>query len=380
MAADSSDASPVSTLLATARSPLGPAIRLDLGWSTGPLAELADLLSQVNGFTVFNAGVQVFHAGSRGLGPELGRWNAPNTWKDTYAGLADDLFCFGQDLFGRQFAIEDRRRVVVFDAETAERTSIGTTLDEWAAWLLHDPDVNGTHRYATAWQDEHGALEHNQRLIPWQLFSLGGSYDFDNVTVKDAECMRVRGPFAHRIHELPDGAQITLMPEPTNAQAGDRLAYAELDVFADYNYFLVQDDSLRPGLSDEFTDALIDDLVATEDGVLGVGTARRVTVPVVLEVLAHEPVDELDEWDHITEGGLTAPTGRLLASSMDYSDHLPRTTVPAGDYAARIYYRGFRTISSDGLHGDDLYRVVLWPAAPRAARVVKRFDGELPGG
>lgn len=188
---------------------------------------------------------------------------------------------------------------------------------------------------------------------------------------------------ARTVHELPDGEQITLMPEQpqtSSTEAGGRLAYAELDVFADYNYFLVQDDSLRPELSDDFTDALIDDLVATEQGVLGVGTARRVTVPVVLEVLASDPADDIDGWDHVTEGGLTAPSGRLVVSSMDYREQIPRTQIAPGDYAARIYYRGFRTISPDGMHGDDLYRVVLWPGQPQPTQVIKRFDGDMPGG
>ncbi|MFD4190743.1 hypothetical protein [Amycolatopsis thermoflava] len=375
------DPSPLQRLLDQARAPLGPVIRLDLGERTGPLGELANLLSQVNGFTVFNAGIQVFHAGARGLGPELERWNAADTWKDTYRGLADNLFCFAQDLFGQQFAIEDRVRIVLFDPETAEREPIGTSLDEWAAWLLTEPDVNGTHRYATAWQHAHGALDHDQRLIPWQLFSLGGSYDFDNIAVKDAaECMRIRGPFAQKIHDLPDGEHITLMPEQPRTETGERLAYAELDVFADYNSFIVRDESNDPTLSFDFTDATTADLVATEQGVLGVGTARRVEVPVILDVRRSEPDDSLDDWDHVTEGSVSAPTGRLVATSDDDPDDMPVTEVPPGDYAARIYYRGLRTISSDGMHGDDLYRVVLWPGAPRAARVVKRFHGELPGG
>ena len=66
--------------------------------------------------------MQVYRAGDPGIGPELQRWNTPATWKNSYQGLADGLFCFGQDLFGRQFALEHRQRIVVFDPETAHRT------------------------------------------------------------------------------------------------------------------------------------------------------------------------------------------------------------------------------------------------------------------
>lgn len=376
--------SPLRQLLDHARAPLGPVIQLDLGHDSGPLGELAALLSRVNGFTVFNAGVQVFHAGPRGLGPELDHWNAPSTWKDTYNGLAHRLFCFAQDVFGQQFAVEDRTRIVAFDPETAHREPLGNSLADWAAWLLNEPDVNGTRRYATAWQHAHGALDHDQRLLPWQLFTLGGSYDFDNITAKDAvDCMRIRGPYAQKIHDLPDGAQITLMtdqPPATGPQDGDRLAYAELDVFADYNSFLVRDKDNDPTLSVEFTDATTADLVATEHGVLGVGTARRVDVPVILDVRTTEPDDSFEGWDHVAEGGVTIPTGQLVATSDDDPDDVPVTHITPGDYAARIFYRGLRTISPDGMHGDDLYRIVLWPGQPRTARVLKRFDGQLPGG
>jgi hypothetical protein len=377
------DQRPLDQLLTGARAPLGPPIQLDLGHETGPLAELAELLTRVNGFTVFNAGVQVFHAGTTGLGPELGRWNEPSTWKNTYAGLADGLFCFGQDLFGCQFGVVDNREVVVFDPETAERTPIGAGLDDWAAWLLEDPTVHGAHQFAAAWQDEHGALGHDQRLIPLQMFTMGGTYDFDNLVAKDAAtCMRIRGPLAQTIHDLPDGAQVHLMAEhaPAAKPGSKQLAYVELDVFADYNSFMVQDETARFDPDRAWTKALITDMIAARQGVIGVGTARRTTVPVILDVRSEAPDDSFDGWDHITESGLHVESGKVIVSMLDYSDAIPRTEVPAGEYTARVYAKGFRTISSDGLHGDDLYYVVLWPGTVLEPRVLQRYPDPLPGG
>lgn len=198
-------------LLERARGPLGPSVRPDFGASSGPLAELSELLAEQNGCYVFNAGVQVFRAGPEGLGPELGAWNDRDTWKYTYEGLADDLFCFGQDLFGTQFAVLGNRQVIAFDAETGERTVLGASLGDWAGWLLADPDVNGTYGIATAWQDENGALDHDRRLVPWRFFVLGGEYELSNLVAKPAvECMRIRGPVARQVHDLPDGAEIRL--------------------------------------------------------------------------------------------------------------------------------------------------------------------------
>ncbi|MFJ1796142.1 SMI1/KNR4 family protein [Kitasatospora griseola] len=206
--------SALGQLLGRARGPMGPAIELDFGVESGPLVELGQVITRMNGFFLFNAGVQVFRVGEEGLGPDMLAWNTDELWKDDYSGLADDLFCFGQDLFGAQFAVMGGTEVVRFDPETAEVTVIGTSLEQWAAWLLADPDVNGVNSFAYAFQKERGALQPDERLIPLQFFVAGGGYDFDNLVVKDAAvAMKIRGPVAQKIHSAPDGAQIHLGTE-----------------------------------------------------------------------------------------------------------------------------------------------------------------------
>jgi hypothetical protein len=201
----------LETLMNRARGPLGPKVNVDFGARSGPLAELGELLATTNGFFAFDAGVQVFHGGSDGMGYDVTTWNEPKTWKYTYQGLADDLFCFGQDILGTQFAIVARESVVRFNPETAEVTTIGTSLDDWAAWLLADPSVNATAGLAKVWQDSHGALQPGERLIPKQLLILGGQINLDNLVVKGAaECMRIRGTIAYQVHDLPDGAEIRI--------------------------------------------------------------------------------------------------------------------------------------------------------------------------
>ncbi|HJD84537.1 DUF2625 family protein [Kitasatospora aureofaciens] len=203
--------SPLDQLIGRARGPMGPAIEIDFGHETGPLHELGVVLGRMNGFFAFNAGIQVFRAGEEGLGPDLLSWNSDELWKSTYGGLADNVLCFGQDLFGTQFAIVGGERVVTFDPETAETEDLGSSLNDWAAWLLSDPDVNAAASFAYEFQKQNGALAPEQRLVPLQFFVAGGDYSFENVVVRDAgEAMRIRGPIAQQIHNLPDGGTLSL--------------------------------------------------------------------------------------------------------------------------------------------------------------------------
>jgi hypothetical protein len=194
--------------------------------------------------------------------------------------------------------------------------------------------------------------------------------------------MRIHNPLAQATHDLPGGAQVHLMAEHARGAtpASTQLAYAELDVFADYNSFMVQDDTARFSPDRAWTRALMTDMIAARDGVIGVGTARRTTVPVILDVRSDAPDDDVDGWDHVTESGLHVTSGSVIVSMLDYTDAVPRTAVPAGDYTARVYGKGFATVSSDGLHGDDLYRVVLWPGGLRQPQVLKQYPDLLPGG
>lgn len=159
-----------------------------------------------------------------------------------------------------------------------------------------------------------------------------------------------------------------------------QLAYAELDVFADYNSFMVQDETAQLEPDRAWTRALLADMIAARDDVVGVGTARRTTVPVVLDVRTQAPVNDFDGWDHVTEAGLHIESGTVIVSMLDYTDAVPRITVPAGSYTARVYATGFGTISSDGIHGDDLYHLVLWPGAIRDPQVLRRYPDPLDGG
>lgn len=200
-------------LLDRARGPLGPAVSVDFEYEHRPLEELGELLSTMNGFFAFDAGVQIFYAAGDGVGPELLYWNSSETWKESFDGFADDLFCFGQDILGMQFAIRAGSEVVTFNPETAESKHIGDSLEDWATWLLEDPPINGTAHLAKVWQDREGALEPNERLLPLELFVFGGEVNHENLVVRDSvAAMKARGPIAAGIHDLPPGSEVEIIP------------------------------------------------------------------------------------------------------------------------------------------------------------------------
>ncbi|QZL04193.1 DUF2625 family protein [Streptomyces sp. BHT-5-2] len=375
----------LDALTARARYPLGPPVTVELDRSDGAYGELAALLTRHNGLTAFNAGLQIFRAGAEGLGPDLQTWNDPQTWKHTYQGLADGLLCFAQDLFGTQFALDSEGHVVRFDPETAERTILGDSLEQWAQWLLSDPDVNATHAFATSWQDRHGALTHDQRLIPLRFFTLGGTYEDANLTVKEAaQCMRIRGPLAQALYSLPDGAhfQMTATPPPSDP---DLLSHHELEVRADYSTLLIMDDDANLDEPERaWFDTLVADWINASPGVVSMGTARPFSVPVTVDVRRTSPAGddlEFQQADHVTQASLALCSGRLLISMQDVDDRLPRIPLTPGTYAVRIYSHGLRTVSEDGLEGEDRYHVVLWPTdEDHPAQVLKRYPEPLPGG
>ncbi|MGY5124292.1 hypothetical protein [Streptomyces nigrescens] len=237
------------------------------------------------------------------------------------------------------------------------RTALGDSLEDWAQWLLADPDVRGARAFATSWQDRHGALAHDQRLIPLSFFTLGGTYEDDNLAVKEvAQCMRIRGPLAQALYSLPDGApfEMSSTPPPSDPEL---LSHHELEVFADYSTLLVQDDDARLGEPESaWFEALAADWINTAAGLVGIGAGRPFDVPVTVDVRRAPPTDDdvqLQQADHVTQASLALPSGRLLISMQDFSDELPRIRLTPGTYAVRVYSHGLHTISGDGLDGED---------------------------
>jgi len=175
----------------------------------GPrLAELESLYSERNGFLAFDRALRVFPAIPPAHALSINRWNGLRIWRDSYGRLANDLLFFADDIFGVQFCIQSGK-IFTFDPETAALEQIAEDLAGWLAVILSETDYRTGRPFALDWQTANGLIEPTQRLVPKQLFMLGGDYVLTNFYVLDAvEAMRFRGDVAQQTQHLPDGAKV----------------------------------------------------------------------------------------------------------------------------------------------------------------------------
>ncbi len=147
-------------------------------------------------------------------------------------------------------------------------------------------------------------------------------------------------------------------------------------LFAGHNSFEVRDSHAGYDLAgiDDTANDLQQDRISSRDGVVSIGTARRRRVPVVVEISAHAPADDLDGWDHVAETSVDVDSGWILVlGGSESQSGAARFELPAGTYRVRVYSEGF------GAADEDAYRVVLWPGRARPTTVLKRFTGEPAG-
>ena len=84
-------------------------------------------------------------------------------------------------------------------------------LASWCDQILEDHPFLTGYPVAHEWQAAHGRLSEADRLTPIVPFVLGGDFTVDNLEATERSLgMRRRGSLASQIHDLPDGAEITV--------------------------------------------------------------------------------------------------------------------------------------------------------------------------
>jgi hypothetical protein len=140
-------------------------------------------------------------------------WNNPELWRNMYESRCQGVMFFAEDAFGMQFGIQGDR-VVQFDPETGTIADVAGTLDEWCHLLLQNPEYYTGAPVLAAWERKNSPIQIGHRLVPKQLFMLGGEFHSNNmVCMKDLEGLRVRAQFWKMTKDLPDGQKIVFKIE-----------------------------------------------------------------------------------------------------------------------------------------------------------------------
>lgn len=151
------------------------------------------------------------------------------------------------------------------------------------------------------------------------------------------------------------------------------MARHDLNLFADYYQFYVQDETANGDLSDAWTDHAVTRLLAVAPGVVGVGTIRNMDVPVTIDIVDREPPADFGVFDHVVECSLLTESARIVvASCTDYFPEAVRIDILPGLYRVRVCYSGLNSLSTDGLRGNDRYTLYLWQAPPIEPVVLKQ--------
>jgi hypothetical protein len=149
-------------------------------------------------------------------------------------------------------------------------------------------------------------------------------------------------------------------------------------LFADYHQFYVWDAGTDPCAPEDYSDEDVARMVKVAENVVVVQPVRQMAVSVTVTLSEIDPGVVAADWDHIVECSLRLPTGHLQVHECTGGAVLDDYITP-GDYRVRVLFGSLDSLSEDGLDGNDVYRVDLWPAPAIPLRVAKQWEGERAG-
>lgn len=152
---------------------------------------------------------------------------------------------------------------------------------------------------------------------------------------------------------------------------------AELEIFADYFQFYLQDEAVDEDWGAFWTDETVERMLAVGDYSVGIATARNMNVPVVVSIHDRAPETDFDEWELVNECSFRVRSGEMMVIGCTEGSPQERArfSLAPGSYRLRVSYVGLDTLSDDGLEGDDFYRLQLWPAPFGETRTLKERAG-----
>lgn len=177
--------------------------------------ELRDLLSQVNGFIQFGGG---FHV--RGVCQEPEWHSLQEAWTGSLAlsklfpGVRETDIPFAQDALGDQYLLRDDQ-VVHLAAETGEVDELEVDFLTFLHAIQEDPMEALQLMPLEDFWEEGGELEPGQLLSAYPPFctvEAENGVDLKAIPVRDR--LTFLSNLAEQLKDVPDGAEIELVPEP----------------------------------------------------------------------------------------------------------------------------------------------------------------------
>jgi len=136
----------------------------------------------------------------------------------------------------------------------------------------------------------------------------------------------------------------------------------EYKIFADYFQFFLQDENAIVDLSDSWTEESHRNRIVVSDGIVAIRTSRNMNVPVEIEIVKNKPDIVQTEWEVISECSINVSSNKLvLMGCTDYFPEATRIQIEPGLYGVFALYNNLSDLSDDGLDGNDVYKLVLWP-------------------
>lgn len=134
----------------------------------------------------------------------------------------------------------------------------------------------------------------------------------------------------------------------------------EFEIFADYHQFYLEDENSLHETGNIWNQETHERMLATEDGLVAVGTARNTEVPVTIEIHENEPVLELTSFSRVNECSLRIWSNKMtIAGCTDYLPEAARIDIEPSIYRVRILYKNLESVENE-IDGDDSYTLQLW--------------------
>jgi hypothetical protein len=165
--------------------------------------------------------------------------------------------------------------------------------------------------------------------------------------------------------------------------SGQPTASHDLELRIDYHAFFIYDEAHQDDPASDTAERANEDAdssamqVGQADKLIAVMTPVQFnyTAPLRVEVWAAEPPADIENWDHVVDIDLDAPTGHLMFRESGPADDPVPCKVESGTYRARVAERGWDITDMQGGGLDD-YRVQLWPRTGDAEpRLIKAWPG-----